>query len=173
MKLVRERAAPGTPAQCTVKLDVERRQRTRQRLVLADGEAVMLSLPRGEVLRGGDCLRDEGGRVIGIEAAPEPVLTITAADATQLARVAYHLGNRHVAVQVGDGWLRIAPDAVLARMVLGLHARLLEEVAPFEPEGGAYAPGGHHHGDGPGRIHEHAAEHRHDHHHDHDTGHEH
>jgi urease accessory protein len=91
------------------------------------------------VLRGGDLVTTTDGRVVEIVGAPEKLLHI---ESESLAKVAYHLGNRHVAVQVGEGFLRIAEDHVLEEMLRGLGARVSHVEAPFEPEAGAY---GHHH----------------------------
>jgi len=120
-------------------LPFELRQKSRLRTTLASGEEVGLFLERGELLRGGDFLRGEDGRVIRVVAKDEQVLDIFCDGAEALARVAYHLGNRHVPLQVGDGWLRIAADHVLQQMVEGLGAKVVVRDAPFEPEGGAYA----------------------------------
>ena len=139
------------------------RQKSRLRTRLVNGEDAWLLLPRGEILRGGDKLLAGDGRIVEVIAQPEAVIHVKCADATALARAAYHLGNRHVAVQVGDGFLRIAADHVLEDMLKGLGATLTPMRAPFEPEAGAYgvhgAHGGghHHHGDESthgGRIHE-------------------
>ena len=139
-----------------LRLTFERRQKTRQRATLASGEEVAIELPRGQVMRGGDWVVASDGRVIEVIAEPERVLHVECADPRELARAAYHLGNRHVPVQVGEGWLRIAADRVLERMLEGLGARLTAMDMPFEPEAGAYG-GGHRHdnesGHG-GRIHE-------------------
>jgi urease accessory protein len=126
-------------------LPFERREKSRQRAVLASGEEVALELPRGQVLRGGDWVVASDGRVIEILASPERVLHVECDSPEALARVAYHLGNRHVAVQVGQGWLRIVEDHVLARMFEALGARYSTLEAPFEPEAGAYAAAHHHH----------------------------
>lgn len=130
-------------------LPYELRCRSRFRATLAGGGEVGIVLARGQVLRGGDRLVAEDGRVIEVAAAPEWVSTVRAADARLLARVAYHLGNRHVALEVGGGWLRYSHDHVLDEMVRGLGAQLDVEQAPFEPEAGAYhgasAPHGHSH----------------------------
>ncbi len=128
-------------------LPYDRRERCRQRARLASGEEVALFLVRGTVLRDGDLLSGEGGRVVRVVAAPEPTYLVRCADPTMLARCAFHLGNRHTQTQVGDGWLRIRVDPVLKDMVLGLGAHVEEELAKFEPEAGAYE-GGHHHGHG-------------------------
>lgn len=113
----------------------EQRQKSRLRARLESGEEVALVRPRGKVLRGGDVVRTAGGRAVEIVSAAEKLLHV---EADSLARMAYHLGNRHVPVQVGDGFLRIAEDHVLEAMLLGLGARVTHIEAPFEPEAGAY-----------------------------------
>jgi urease accessory protein len=134
-------------------LPYERRERCRLRARLASGEEVALFLVRGTVLRDGDLLTGEGGRVVRVAAAPEPTYLVRCTDAAMLARCAFHLGNRHTQTQVGDGWLRIRVDPVLKEMMVGLGAQVDEELAKFEPEAGAYAGGhGHHHGDGGGLL---------------------
>lgn len=158
-----------------LKLAFDARQKSRLRTTLASGEEVALFLPRGEILRGGDLVVANDGRVIEVVAENEKVLHITCKNAQETAKVAYHLGNRHVPVQVGDGFLRIAADHVLEEMVKGLKATIVPMEAAFEPEAGAYG-GGHRHNDDEqghgGRIHEYG-EPRHDHSHDHEHGHEH
>lgn len=141
----------------TLALPFELRQRSRLRTQLVSGEAVALLLPRGEVLRGGDVLVTADGRAVEVVAAPEQVVHIECADAVTLMRAAYHLGNRHVPVQVGDGFLRIGADHVLEQMLRGLGATLTPMDAPFEPEAGAYGGGHHHHSHDPGHD-----DHRHD-----------
>ena len=129
----------------------EQRQRSRLRAKADNGEVLSLILPRGKVVRDGERVKTLDGREVEIVAAPEKLLHIESAE---LARVAYHLGNRHVALQVGQGFLRIAEDHVLEQMVRKLGARVSHVEAPFEPEAGAY---GHQHdemGHG-GRIHDH------------------
>jgi urease accessory protein len=137
-------------------LPFDLRQKSRQRARLVSGEEVAIELPRGQVLRGGDWVIASDGRAIEVVAAVEKVLHVECDSPQALARAAYHLGNRHVPVQVGDGWLRIAADHVLARMLEGLGARLTPMDAAFEPEAGAY--GAHHRHDNEsghgGRIHE-------------------
>jgi urease accessory protein len=128
-------------------LPFELRQKSRLRTRLASGEEMGLFLERGTVLRGGDYLKSNDGRVILVVAAAEKVLKVTCASAQELTSAAYHLGNRHVPVEVGNGWLRLGADHVLADMLHGLGAKVVEEIAPFEPEAGAYG-GGHQHGDG-------------------------
>jgi len=132
-------------------LPYDQRERCRFRAHLASGEEVALFLARGTVLRDGELLTGEGGRVVRVVAAPEPTYMVRCVDATMLARCAYHLGNRHTQVQIGQGWLRIRIDPVLKEMVEGLGAQVDQELAKFEPEQGAYAGGhGHHHHDGHG-----------------------
>jgi urease accessory protein len=139
-----------------LELPYERRQKSRQRAVLDSGEEVAIELARGSVLRGGDWLVGSDGRVIEVVAESERLLHAECDSPEALARVAYHLGNRHVPVEVGQGWLRLASDHVLEEMVKGLGARVAAVDAPFEPEAGAYAP--HHRHDNEsghgGRIHE-------------------
>ena len=132
-------------------LPFDLRQKSRLRAKADNGEEVALILPRGKVLRGGERVKDTEGRDVEIVAAPEKLAHIESAD---LARVAYHLGNRHVPLQVGPGFLRIAEDHVLEEMARKLGARVSHVEAPFEPEAGAY---GHQHdemGHG-GKIHDH------------------
>lgn len=148
------------PCDDSVTLTFERRQRTRARVRLDGGGEAAILLPRGEVLRGGERLRSRCGRVVEMRAADENLSHVAVADAAALARAAYHLGNRHVAVQVGPGWLRYAHDHVLDDLVRGLGLPVRTCSAPFEPEAGAYA--GHSH------AHEHVHEHVHAHGHDHD-----
>ena len=128
-------------------LPFELRQKSRLRTRLASGEEMGLFLERGSVLRGGDYLKGNDGRVILVVAAAEAVLTVTCTSPQDLTRAAYHLGNRHVPVEVGNGWLRLGADHVLAEMLHRLGAKVIEESSPFEPEAGAYG-GGHQHGDG-------------------------
>jgi urease accessory protein len=156
-------------------LPFELRQKSRLLARLQSGEEVTLSLPRGEILRGGDLLVAVDGRIVEVVSQPEQVLHVECDTPEALARAAYHLGNRHVAVQVGEGWLRLAADHVLEHMLHGLGARTRLIEAPFEPEAGAYASGhshqsghGHSHGEGRGaRIHEYGGHgHGHDHAHE-------
>ena len=124
-------------------LPFELRQKSRLRTMLSTGEEVGLNLERGHILRGGDQLLANDNRVIEVIAAPENVSVVTGDDPLQLARAAYHLGNRHVAVQIGPGWLRYLHDHVLDDMVRGLGLPVTQDKLPFEPEAGAYA--GHNH----------------------------
>jgi urease accessory protein len=171
-KLKIPRAAYKLDVKGQLKLPFDSRQKSRLRTKLVSGEEVALMLPRGEILRGGDLVTASDGRVIEVLAEPEKLLHI---ESDALAKVAYHLGNRHVPVQVWKDFLRIAADHVLQEMVKKLGATVKEVEAPFEPEAGAYAGGHHQHdemGHG-GKIHDHGHDHDHDHHHDNDHDHKH
>ena len=138
MVIVREKlASRGVEAAARVSLAFEYRQRSRQRARLDSGEEIGMVMPRGEVLRGGDRLLASDGRVFEVVSAPERLLHI---EAPSLARIAWHLGNRHVPVQVGEGFLRIPEDRVLEDMLRRLGAQVTHVDAPFEPESGAYTP---------------------------------
>lgn len=134
-----------TPPAATLTLPFAARQRSRQRVRLDDGREVALLLPRGTVLRDGDLVAGEQAPPVQIRAAAEAVSTARAASPVLLARGAYHLGNRHVALQVGEGWLRYSHDHVLDEMLVGLGFTVTGEQAPFEPETGAYGAGRHAH----------------------------
>ncbi len=144
-------------AQDRLLLPFDQRQKRWLFAALVSGEEVALKLPRGASLRGGDLLLAADGRVVEVIAAPERVVHIECAASSELARLAYHLGNRHVPVQIGHGFLRISENHVLEEMLRRLGAKLKIIEAPFEPESGAYA-GAHRHddpsGDHVGRIHE-------------------
>jgi urease accessory protein len=143
MLIIQARAAGRDHFEAELVLPYDLRQKCRLRTQSTEGEEVGLFLPRGEVLRDGDVLQAQDGRRVRVTAKPEKVLQIECADPLQLTRIAYHLGNRHVALQVGEGWLRIADDYVLRQMAEGLGGTVVEMEAPFEPEPGAY--GGHMH----------------------------
>ena len=145
----------GAAAEATLTLPFARRRKARQRAALDSGEEIAVLLPRGTVMRGGDQLVSAEGRTISVVAAAEPVSTVRCGDPRRLARIAYHLGNRHVAVQVGDGWLRYIADHVLDDMVQGLGVTAGRETAPFEPEAGAYGRHDHGHAHDHGRSHSH------------------
>ncbi|WP_026735315.1 urease accessory protein UreE [Fischerella sp. PCC 9605] len=127
----------------TLALTAEERTRSRYRFETEDGQVVFLRLPRGTVLRDGDILEDETtGNVVRIIAKPEPVLTVTAQTHLDLLRAAYHLGNRHVPIEITATYLRLSPDPVLRTMLEQLGLEVKEEILPFQPETGAY---GHNH----------------------------
>jgi urease accessory protein len=149
------------------------RHRRRVRMTDDDGEDFLLDLPNAVLLRDGDGLelgaKEEGDAAgfIRVIAAREPVIDIHCLDPQHLARMAWHLGNRHLAVQVRDGGtLRIAEDHVIEAMVKGLGGITRRTTAPFEPEGGAYEGGGH-------QGHGHNEGHNEGHDHDHEPGHSH
>jgi urease accessory protein len=125
-------------------LPFERRCVSRQSAKLSDGREAQLFLPRGTVLRDGDVLAAEDGTQIVVEAARERVMIVSADDPRALARAAYHLGNRHVAVEVGAGMLKLEQDHVLGAMLRGLGVEVGTAEAPFEPESGAYGHGHEH-----------------------------
>jgi urease accessory protein len=125
-------------------LTYDQREKCRLRARLESGEEVAIFTARGTVLRGGDLLTGEDKRVVQVVAALEPTYAVYYASERELARCAFHLGNRHTQVQIGAGLLRIRVDPVLREMVEGLGARVFEEAAAFEPEPGAYSSGGGH-----------------------------
>lgn len=124
----------------TLKLTSEDRKRSRYRWEIEKGEILTLRLPRGTILRDKDFLSTENGEIVQIIAKPEPVLTLTSDDSLELIRVAYHLGNRHVSLEIHPNYLRLAPDSVLKTMIERFKLTLIEEIAPFQPEIGAYHP---------------------------------
>jgi urease accessory protein len=127
----------GEPSDRVV-LDFDDRHRRRIAMTGSKGTAFLLDLPSGARLHGGDALVLEDGRLIEVVAAVEPLLEIRVDDAKHLARLAWHLGNRHLPAQVLHDALRIRRDHVIAAMAVSLGARVIEIEAPFEPEGGAY-----------------------------------
>jgi len=148
----------------TVELDWDVRQKSRFDATDSQGRALGVFLPRGSVVRGGDVLVAEDGSMVVVKAAPQPVLVVRHCgehgSAFDLARAAYHLGNRHVALELKPDHLKLEPDHVLADMLRHMHLLVTEEQSAFEPEAGAYAEGGH--------GHDHHDHHGHDHHgHDH------
>jgi urease accessory protein len=157
-----------------VVLDWDTRQKSRFDTEDSQGRKLGVFLPRGNVVRGGDVLVTEDGSLVKVIATPQPVLVVrTSAHGTpfDLLRAAYHLGNRHVALELQADRLQLEPDHVLADMLRQMHLAVTEELAPFEPEAGAYAAHASH---GHGHAHDHAAHgaeaakaHDHDHDHDH------
>ena len=145
----------------TVFLDWDTRQKSRFETTDSQGRRVGVFLPRGTVVRGGDVLVAEDGSLIRVEAAPQCVLRITACQAHgspfDLTRAAYHLGNRHVPIELKPDHLKIEPDHVLAQLLESLHLIVKEVHEPFEPEGGAYG-----HGALMGHDHSHGHTHHHD-----------
>ncbi len=126
-------------------LPFEKRQKSRLRARLESGDEVGLMLPRGTVLRGGDYLLADDGQVIQVKAEAERSSKVVSSDSLLLLRAAYHLGNRHVPLQVTSECLRYLQDHVLDEMVKQLGLEVMHELSPFEPEKGAYKGHGHHH----------------------------
>jgi len=153
----------GKPAD-TVRLDYDRRTRRRIALTGTGGLSFLLDLDKAQVLRNGDGLRLEDGRIVAVEAAPEPLLEIACRDERALARIAWHLGNRHLAAEIGERTIHIRKDHVIADMARGLGAEVRSVERPFNPEGGAYGQGAVH-----GHSHGHDHGHSHDHHRDRDA----
>ena len=162
----------------TLTLDWDVRQKSRFEATDSRGRSVGVFLPRGTVVRGGDVLVAEDGSLIRVEAAPQSVLRITACSAHgspfDLIRAAYHLGNRHVPIELRPDHLQFEPDHVLADMLRSMHLIVNSIDAAFEPESGAYASHaphtdhGHEHKD-----HDHGHAHGQGHDHDHSHGHSH
>ncbi|WP_375412735.1 urease accessory protein UreE [uncultured Bradyrhizobium sp.] len=155
----------------TVVLGFDDRHRRRMAMTGTRGLEFLLDLESAVALRGGDALVLQDGRLIEVVAAPEPLAEIRATGPLHLARVAWHLGNRHLPAQFTAKGLRIRRDHVIEAMVKGLGARVIEIEAPFDPEGGAYAGGGHaahdqrdhpHHDAHGGHGHHHGHSHAHD-----------
>lgn len=155
----------------TVAIDWDTRSKSRFDATDSAGRHLGVFLPRGQVLRGGDVLVTQDGSLVRVLAAPQPVLRITACpahgSALDLPRAAYHLGNRHVALEVQADGLQIEPDPVLADMLRAMHLIVTELSAAFEPEGGAYAASTQGHGHGHDHAHGHTDAHDHGGHHGH------
>jgi len=134
----------------TVELDWDVRQKSRFDATDSQGRSLGIFLPRGTVVRGGDVLVAEDGSLVLVIAAHQPVLVITPCpdhgNAFDLTRAAYHLGNRHVPIELKPDHLKIEPDHVLADLLRAMHLTVVEATVAFEPEGGAYSAGGHGHG---------------------------
>jgi urease accessory protein len=141
----------------TVELDWDVRQKSRFDATDSQGRTLGVFLPRGTVVRGGDVLVVDDGSLVRVLAAPQPVLVVRACTEHgtpfDLLRAAYHLGNRHVALELKPDHLKLEPDHVLADMLRQQHLIVSDAAEAFEPEGGAYAAGGHGHAHG----HDHAA----------------
>lgn len=139
-------------------LDWDVRQRSRFEAADSTGRRLGVFLPRGSVVRGGDVLVGEDGSLVVVKAAPQPVLVVRAfaehGSAFDLLRAVYHLGNRHVALELQADHLKLEPDPVLAELLRSMHLDVREQRAAFEPEAGAYAAGARH-GHGDGRHHDH------------------
>ena len=169
----------------TIELDWDTRQKSRFDATDSLGRALGIFLARGMAVRGGDVLVAEDGSLVRVIAAPQPVLRITHCSEHgtpfDLLRAAYHLGNRHVPIELTPEHLKIEPDHVLADLLRAMHLIVHAETSAFEPEGGAYSAQGHahanehkhDHGEHGSHDHGQSAKHAHDHDHDHDHGHGH
>ena len=162
-----------------VELDWDERCKSRFEAHDSEGRRLGVFLPRGTVVRGGDVLLGEGGEMILVQARAQPLMRVTMCtehgSPFDLVRAAYHLGNRHVQLELQADHLQFEPDHVLADMLRGLHLIVNEVQAPFEPEGGAYsalASAGHGHDHAHGH-HDKSHDHNHDHDHNHHHGHGH
>jgi urease accessory protein len=130
---------PSSPP-LILSLTAEERTRSRHNFVTDDRTPVYLQLPRGTILQNGDFLTSETDDILVLVAAkPESVLTVTSEDPFNLLRAAYHLGNRHVSLEIAPTYLRLNPDSVLEAMLVQLGLQVVTEVAPFYPQGGAYS----------------------------------
>lgn len=147
-----------------IELSFDQRWRRRLTLTSAGGLAFLLDLPHAQVLRGGDALVLEDGRIIAVDAAGEELLEARAGASTSLARLAWHLGNRHTPTAIEPDRILVRHDHVLADMLRGLGADVRAVIAPFDPEGGAYATGN---GHAQRPHHHHAPDHDHGRDHDH------
>lgn len=149
----------------TIELDWDVRQKSRFGATDSQGRQIGVFLPRGTAVRGGDVLVAEDGSLVRVIAAPQPVLRITHCTAHgtpfDLTRAAYHLGNRHVPIELKPDHLKIEPDHVLADMLRSMHLIVVAVEEAFEPEGGAY--GSHEHSHGGGHSHDHTHDHGHSH----------
>lgn len=159
----------------SVSLDWDVRQKSRFQVEDSLGRVLSVFLQRGHVVRGGDVLVADDGSLIRIEAAPQALLRITTCPQHgtpfDLIRAAYHLGNRHVPIELKPDHLQIEPDAVLADMLRSMHLIVNKVDEAFEPEGGAYGAhhggSGHSHDDGHDHAHAPASQHAHEHGHEH------
>ncbi|MDR9402243.1 MAG: urease accessory protein UreE [Halothece sp. Uz-M2-17] len=142
MLIFTQRCPEKLKADDTLALDAEARSRPRQHFQLESGESCYLRLPRGTVLQENDCLTSENGeRIVRIVAKSESVLTVKATTPQDLLKAAYHLGNRHVPLEITVDYLRLSPDPVLEKMLQQMGLTMIAEETPFFPELGAY----HHH----------------------------
>lgn len=140
----------------SVSLPYDIRQKSRARVTLASGIEAAIFMPRGTILRGGDQLEAADGRKIQVIAAKQAVMKVTAESPKALTRACYHLGNRHVPLEIGEGWLKLETDDVLKQMLVGLGGVCVEKIdSPFEPESGAYGGGHYHHHDDDEQTHSH------------------
>ena len=148
----------------TLTLVKDQREKSRLKVELDNGQEAGLFFTKGTTFQDGDLIiSDDGKLLVEIKAAPETVSSVYCDNPLQLARACYHLGNRHVPLQIGEGFARYQHDHVLDDMVRGLGLEVISEQAPFEPESGAYSGGGHSHDHSHSNSHSHSHEpHSHD-----------
>ena len=144
---------PKEKAAGTLTLDFDTRHRRRICLTADQGEDVLLDLPKAVAMADGDGLQLADGRWLEVHAAMEPIVEVRHKNSHQLARLAWHLGNRHLPTEIRDDVLRIRPDHVIEDMLGGFGADLVKVQVPFQPEGGAYGGNGHHHNHADGGHH--------------------
>lgn len=166
--LVRKLAVKADKVVDTITLDHEGRHRRRIALTGAKGTEFLLDLEAAVAAKGGDAFKLEDGRLVEIIAAPEPLIEIKAESASRLAKLAWHIGNRHTPAEITGEAIYIGDDHVLAEMVRGLGGSATRVLRPFEPERGAYEGHGHAH-----HHHDHGHDHGHEHHQAHDGDHDH
>ena len=168
LRVVRVVSAAGDNARHidSVVLNSQQRRLQTGQFTCVKGTVIAAMLPEPALLRNGDALELDDGSIVDVVIEPEPLVEIRGKDLTHLARLAWHLGDRHVPLQILNNRLRMRRDPALEVLLKGLGARLTAIEAPFDPEGGAYASQSIHHD----RAHDHA---EHDHHHDHGHGHHH
>lgn len=147
MLLITQRLPAQDHWHTELELPFELRSKARLRTRSRSGEEVGLFLERGQPLRHGEFVQSEDGRIVRVLGCPEALLEVRCASALALTQAAYHLGNRHVPLQIGPDWLRLQADAVLQTMLEQRGAQVTALSAPFDPEAGAYG-GGHHHAHG-------------------------
>lgn len=147
MLVITQRIAPQAHWHAELELPFDLRSKGRLRTRSQTGEDVGLFLERGLPLRHGEFVKSQDGRIVRVLGTAEALLHVTCATPIDLMRAAYHLGNRHVPLQIGEGWLRLQDDYVLRDMLQQLGAAVSDVSAPFDPEAGAYG-GGHHHAHG-------------------------
>lgn len=136
--------------EATLTLDFDARTKSRLKVALDDGRDAGLFLERGRILQDGDILSADTGETVQVKAAQESVSTVYEQDSKKLLLACYHLGNRHVSLQIGDNWVRYQHDHVLDDMIQFLGLTVTHETVPFSPESGAYQAGRHNHEHGKG-----------------------
>ena len=161
IKLNKKLASDSAKSTLTLELTIDQRIRSRLRVTLSNGAEAGLDLPRGEILRGGEQLTNDDGIVVTVLAASEPLSVVRTDDPLLKSRICYHLGNRHVPLEINDHYVSYQHDHVLDDMVIGLGGEVTCESLPFEPESGAY--GGSSHGHSHGHSHSHSDGHQHSH----------